>query len=282
MSKVPIVVDSTAYIPEDLIKKHNIHVIPQILTWEGQSLLDGVEITPEQFYKRLQSASEIPTTSQPSAGAFADFFKKVGEEADSIVAILVSDHLSGTLDSARSSVDLLENIQIEIVDSLSTSMGLGWIVLAAARAVEQGKSAVEVAQLSRDLVSKSRIIFVVDTLEYLHKGGRIGGAQRLMGSVLAIKPLLHLEDGRIEPLASVRTKKKAVEQMLDVIEEEIKDKKTVRMATVNALASEEAKELGKMLQARFQPFELLHAELSPAIGTHVGPGTIGVAYITED
>jgi len=282
MSKVPIVVDSTAYIPEDLIKKHNIHVIPQILTWEGQSLLDGVEITPEQFYKRLQSASEIPTTSQPSTGAFADFFKKVGEEADSIVAILVSDHLSGTLDSARSSVDLLENIQIEIVDSLSTSMGLGWIVLAAARAVEQGKSAVEVAQLSRDLVSKSRIIFVVDTLEYLHKGGRIGGAQRLMGSVLAIKPLLHLEEGRIEPLASVRTKKKAVEQMLDVIEEEIKDKKTVRMATVNALASEEAKELGKMLQARFQPFELLHAELSPAIGTHVGPGTIGVAYITED
>lgn len=282
MSKVPIVVDSTAYIPEDLIKKHNIHVIPQILTWEGQSLLDGVEITPEQFYKRLQSASEIPKTSQPSAGAFADFFKKVGEEADSIVAILVSDHLSGTLDSARSAVDLLENIQIEIVDSLSTSMGLGWIVLAAARAVEQGKSAVEVAQLARDLVSKSRIIFVVDTLEYLHKGGRIGGAQRLMGSVLAIKPLLHLEDGRIEPLASVRTKKKAVEQMLDVIEEEIKDKKTVRMATVNALASEEAKELGKMLQARFQPFELLHAELSPAIGTHVGPGTIGVAYITED
>ncbi|MCJ7659827.1 MAG: DegV family protein [Anaerolineales bacterium] len=282
MSKVPIVVDSTAYIPEDLIKKHHIHVIPQILTWEGQSLLDGVEITPEQFYKRLQSASEIPTTSQPSAGAFADFFKKVGEEADSIVAILVSDHLSGTLDSARSAVDLLENIQIEIVDSLSTSMGLGWIVLAAARAVEQGKSAVEVAQLARDLVSKSRIIFVVDTLEYLHKGGRIGGAQRLMGSVLAIKPLLHLEDGRIEPLASVRTKKNAVEQMLDVIEEEIKDKKTVRMATVNALASEEAKELGKMLQARFQPFELLHAELSPAIGTHVGPGTIGVAYITED
>lgn len=282
MSKVPIVVDSTAYIPEDLIKKHNIHVIPQIITWEGQSLLDGVDITPEQFYKRLQSASEIPKTSQPSAGAFADFFKKVGEEADSIVAILVSDHLSGTLDSARSAVDLLENIQIEIVDSLSTSMGLGWIVLAAARAVEQGKSAGEVAQLARDLVSKSRIIFVVDTLEYLHKGGRIGGAQRLMGSVLAIKPLLHLEEGRIEPLASVRTKKKAVEQMLDVIEEEIKDKKTVRMATVNALASEEAKELGKMLQARFQPFEFFHAELSPAIGTHVGPGTIGVAYITED
>ena len=103
-----------------------------------------------------------------------------------------------------------------------------------------------------------------------------------MGSVLSIKPLLHLEEGKIEPLASVRTKKKAVEQMLDVIAEEIKDKKTVHMATINALAYEEAKELGKMLQARFQPFELLHEELSPAIGTHVGPGTVGVAYITED
>ena len=282
MSKVAIVVDSTAYIPEDLIKKYNIHVIPLTVNWQDETLLDGVDITPEQFYKRLQSTSEIPTTSQPSAGAFADFYKKVGEEADSIVSIHISDHLSGTLDSARSAVDLVDNIQIEIVDSLSTSMGLGWIVLAAARAVEQGKSAEDVAQLARDLVSKSRIIFVVDTLEYLHKGGRIGGAQRLMGSVLSIKPLLHLEEGKIEPLASVRTKKKAVEQMLDVIAEEIKDKKTVHMATINALAYEEAKELGKMLQARFQPFELLHAELSPAIGTHVGPGTVGVAYITED
>jgi len=282
MSNVAIVVDSTAYIPEDLINKYNIHVIPLTLDWEGESLLDGVDITPEQFYKRLQSTSEIPTTSQPSAGAFADFLKKVSEEVDSIVAILISDHLSGTLDSARSAVELLDNIQIEIVDSLSTSMGLGWIVLAAARAVEQGKSAEDVAQLARDLVSKSRMIFVVDTLEYLHKGGRIGGAQRLMGSMLSIKPLLHLEDGRIEPLASVRTKKKAVEQMLNVIEEEIKNKKTVRMATVNALAPEAAKELGEILQARFKPTVLLQTEISPAIGTHVGPGTIGVAYIVED
>jgi DegV family protein with EDD domain len=282
MSKVAIVVDSTAYIPEDLIKKYNLHVIPLTVNWQDETLLDGVDITPPQFYKRLQSTSEIPTTSQPSAGAFADFFKKVAEEADSIVAIHISDHLSGTLDSARSAVDMLDNIQIEIVDSLSTSMGLGWIVLAAARAVEQGKSAEDVAQLARELVSKSRIIFVVDTLEYLYKGGRIGGAQRLMGSVLSIKPLLHLEEGKIEPLASVRTKKKAVEQMLDVIDEEIKDKKSVRMATFNALAPEEAKELGDMLQARFKPIELLHAELSPAIGTHVGPGTIGAAYIVED
>ena len=282
MSNVAIVVDSTAYIPEDLINKYNIHVIPLTLDWEGESLLDGVDITPEQFYKRLQSTSEIPTTSQPSAGALADFLKKVSEEVDSIVAILISDHLSGTLDSARSAVELLDNIQIEIVDSLSTSMGLGWIVLAAARAVEQGKSAEDVAQLARDLVSKSRMIFVVDTLEYLHKGGRIGGAQRLMGSMLSIKPLLHLEDGRIEPLASVRTKKKAVEQMLNVIEEEIKNKKTVRMATVNALAPEAAKELGEILQARFKPTVLLQTEISPAIGTHVGPGTIGVAYIVED
>lgn len=282
MSSIAIVVDSTAYIPERLIKKHKIHVIPQILQWEGESLLDGVDIKPDEFYKRLQSASEIPTTSQPSAGEFAEFLKKVSKKADGIVVILISDHLSGTLDSARSAVNMLDDIQVEIIDSQSTSMGLGWIALSAARAAEAGASFEEVTKLATELVAKSRIIFVVDTLEYLHKGGRIGGAQRLMGSMLSVKPLLNLEDGRIEPLASVRTKKKAIAQMLDVIEEEIKGKPIVRMAIVNALASEEASALEEKVQTQFNPVELLQVDISPVIGTHVGPGTVGVAYLVED
>ena len=282
MGKTAIVVDSTAYIPEKLIKDLNIHVIPLNLHMEKEDYKDGVDIQPDEFYTRLQSTSEIPTTSQPSAGEFAEFLKKIQKKADGIVIILISDHLSGTLDSARSAVNMLDDIQVEIIDSQSTSMGLGWIALAAARAAEQGKSVEEVAQLSRDLVSKSRIIFVVDTLEYLHRGGRIGGAKRLMGSMLSMKPLLHLVDGRIEPLESVRTKKKAIAQMLDVIAKEIKDKKIVRMATVNALAMEEAAKIGEELQKRFNPVELLHVDMSPVIGTHVGPGTVGVAYYTED
>jgi len=282
MSEIAIVVDSTADIPEDLIKNHNIPVIPHILRWGGENLLDGVDINPDEFYKRLQSTSEFPATSQPSAGEFAEFFKNVSENAESILAILISDHLSSTLDSAQSAADMLNDIPINIIDSRSTSMGLGFIVLAAAKAVESGYSFEDVTKLAQDLVPKARIKFVVDTLEYLHRGGRIGGAERLMGTMLSLKPLLHLEDGRIEPLATFRTKRKAIAQMLAVIGDEIKDMKTVHMATVNAMALKEASEIGEQLQERFNPVELLHVNMSPVIGTHVGPGTVGVSYLVED
>ena len=281
MSNIAIVVDSTAYIPEELIKKYKIHVIPQILHWEDYSFLDGVDIKPTDFYQRLQVASSIPTTSQPSAGEFADFIKEVSEKADSVLAILISEHLSGTVDSACSAKNMLPDIEFEIIDSRSTSMGLGWIALTAAKVAEQGKSFNEVSRLAQSLVSKSRIVFVVDTLEYLHKGGRIGGAKRLMGSMLSVKPLLHLQDGRIEPLASPRTKQKAITQMLDIIEGEIKEKENVQMAIVNALAEDEALNLAEIIQTRFNPVELIQADMSPVIGTHVGPGTVGVAWLTK-
>ena len=281
MSNIAIIVDSTAYIPEELIKKYKIHVIPQILHWNRKNFLDGVDIKPVDYYQRLQIASEIPTTSQPSAGEFADFIKEVNKKADSILAILISDKLSGTLDSAYSAKDMLPGIQIEIVDSMSTSMGLGWIALASAKAAEQGKPFEQVVKLAKSLVPKSRMIFVVDTLEYLHKGGRIGGAKRLMGTVLSVKPLLHLQDGRIEPLASPRTKQKAITQMLDIIEDEIKGNENVRMAVINALAQEDAANLMEVIQRRFNPIELIKADMSPVIGTHVGPGTVGVAWLPD-
>jgi DegV family protein with EDD domain len=280
MSNIAIVVDSTAYIPEELVKKYKIHVIPQILNWGEHSFLDGIDIKPTDFYQRLQVAADIPTTSQPSAGDFFEFLKKVNKKAENILAILISDQLSGTLDSACSAREMLPGANIEIVDSMSTSMGLGWIALAAARAAEEGKSFEEVGQLAQSLIPKSRIVFVVDTLEYLHKGGRIGGAKRLMGSLLSVKPLLHLQGGRIEPLASPRTKEKAIAQMLDIIEGEVKDKTRVHMAIINALAQEDAASLMEIVQSRFNPVELFQADMSPVISTHVGPGTVGVAWLS--
>ena len=282
MDEIAIVVDSTAYIPEKLIKEHNIHVIPVYLHMEGEDYRDGVDISPDEFYRRLQSTSDVPTTSQPSIGEFENFFREMGKKADSILAIFISDELSGSLDSAHSAVDLIQDIPITIVDSRSTSMGLGFIVLAAARAIKSGKNLEETTKLTRDLIPKTKLMFVVDDLKYLHRGGRIGGAKRLMGSLLSMKPILHLLNGRIEPFESVRTKKKALSRMLDVIEEDLKDKKSVRMATFNALAADEASYLEEQLRIRFNPDELLFTEMSPAIGNHVGPGTFGVAYYTED
>ena len=279
--KVAIIVDSTASIPLEFVEKYNIHVIPQILNWEGQSYRDNVDIVPEAFYTRLTTAREMPTTSQPSAGEFYEFFSKLAESYESIVAVFLSEPLSGTQASARAARDMMPDFPIEIVDSQSTVMGLGFMVLAAARAAADGADFMAVAEAARALVDKMRIVFVVDTLEFLHRGGRIGGAKRFVGSMLAIKPLLHLVEGKIEPLASVRTKRKAVQHMYDLVEEAVEGQKQVHMSVMNALAAEEAASIAEELQRRIAPQELIMTELSPVIGTHVGPGTLVVAYYAD-
>lgn len=279
--KVAIVVDSTAFIPPELVAQYNIHVVPQILNWAGQSYRDNVDIKSDEFYTRLKTAKEMPTTSQPSAGEFHEFFSKLAESYESILAILISEPLSGTQASARAARNMMPEFPIEIVDSRSTAMGLGFMVLAAARAVENGADYQAAAEAARALKDGMHIVFVVDTLEFLHRGGRIGGAKRFVGSMLSIKPLLHLMDGKIEPLASVRTKKKAIEHMYKLIEDDMQGKDRVHMAVMNALAPEEAEQIGKELEARIKPQELMVTKLSPVIGAHVGPGTVGVIYYAE-
>ena len=279
--KVAIVVDSTAFIPPDLVEKYNLHVIPLIVNWEGEGYRDNIDIKPDEFYTRLKTAKEMPTTSQPSAGEFHDLFSKLAESYESILAIVISNELSGTLASAKAARDMMPDFPIELVDSRNTAMALGFMVLAAARAVENGADYKEAAEVARSLVDKMRLIFVLDTLEFLHRGGRIGSAQRFIGSMLAVKPLLHVLDGKVEPLASVRTKRKAVKHMLDVFEEEVKGKSNVRAVVLNTLARGEAEEVAEEVKRRINPVEFFITDLSPVIGTHVGPGAVGVIYYTE-
>lgn len=280
-TKVAIVTDSTANLPVDVIKEHNIYVIPQILNWEGNSLLDQIDISTEEFYQRLPQSKDLPKTSQPAPGQFTEHFEKVAEGAESIVAIFVSEYLSGTLQSAHLGAEAMGDYPIEIVDSRSVSLGLGLLVVAAARYAAEGHDYKEVAAYVRQLVPRLRVMFVVDTLEYLHKGGRIGGAKRLVGSVLSIKPVLHLEDGKIEPLASIRTKNKAIEHMLDVVLEEMRGKKKVHAGVIHARAAEDALYIADRVRSEAAPDELLINELTPVIGANVGPGVVGMGYFTE-
>jgi fatty acid kinase fatty acid binding subunit len=277
-AKVAIVVDSTAYIPPTLVAQYNIHVIPQILNWEGSSLRDDIDIKPDAFYARLATAKEMPTTSQPSAGEFHEFFSKVAETAESIVAILISQSLSGTQASAQAAASMMEDYPIEIVDSQSTTMGLGYMVLTAARAIENGADYKVAAETARAMVADMRVLFVLDTLEFLHRGGRIGGAQRLIGSMLSIKPILHLVKGKIEPLASVRTKKKALAHLLQVAATEMAGKSNIKAAVIHAAAANDAQKLHDQLKQKINPAELHIVELSPVIGAHVGPLALGVIY----
>ena len=279
MSRIAVVTDSTAYLPPELVAQYGIYVMPQQLIWGDETFLDGVTMDPPTFYERLSRSADIPTTSQASAGEFADLFAEAARNADGIVGVFISTELSGTVASALTARESLPHLPIEVVDSRSTTMGLGFVALAAARAAAKGRGLAEVATAARELVPRVNVFFVVETLEYLHQGGRIGGASRLLGSALRIKPLLHLTGGRIDALGRVRTKRKAVERMLEVMAGRVGDA-PVHAAVIHANAPEEATRLREQVRERFPYTELHLVELSPVIGTHVGPGTVGVAFYT--
>ena len=278
MSKVAIVTDSTGYIPKELIKQYNIVVIPLYVIWDGEELKDDIDITPTEFYNRLQNSSTMPSTSQPTPADFQEVFARLHKDGYDILSILISSDLSGTVSSAEQAKKALPDATIEIFDSRSTSMELGFHTLAAARAAAEGKSLSECVSAAEKARANSGIIFAVDTLEFLHRGGRIGGANRYLGTILNIKPLLVVEDGKIEPLEKVRTKKKAQKRVADIVTERLQGKSNIRLAALNANAEAEAQSLIKMTAARLDVVENIIAEVSPVIGTHVGPGTVGLAY----
>ena len=281
MSGIAIVTDSTAYIPPELVRKYGLHVAPQILIWGEETLRDGIDIQPDEFYARLKTAKTMPTTSQVTIAYFKELFEKVAGEGRQILAVLISSKLSGTISSAVQAKELVPQAKIEIVDSMSTAMALGFQVLAAARAAEAGRSFAEVTDVARGAAAHTGIVFAVDTLEFLHRGGRIGGASRLLGTALNLKPVLELNDGRIEPIEKIRTKAKARARLLDIVEERVKGKGNLRLATVHAGVKAEATELLEQAVARLKPIETIVAEASPVVGNHAGPGTVGLAYSTD-
>jgi DegV family protein with EDD domain len=281
MTRMAFVTDSTAYLPEALRSKHDIRVAPQVLIWGEETLLDGIDIQPSQFYERLKTAQVMPKTSQATVAAFHGIFEPLVAEGRPILALLISTKLSGTIQSAELAKANFPHARIEIVDSESAAMAMGFQVLAAARAAEQGKSFDEVVALAREAKKHTGVLLVVDTLEFLHRGGRIGGANRFLGTALSIKPLLEVREGRIEPLERVRTKSKAVARLLDVLEERIAGHGNIRLAVLHAAAEQEAREMLNAAAERLKPVETVFSEVSPVVGAHIGPGTLGMCYSVE-
>ena len=279
--KIVVVTDSSAYIPEQAVGDLNIPVIPLWVLWDEEHLRDGVDIDPPTFYRRLRGAQTFPTTSQPSAGEFEAFFRQAGSGADAVVGVFLSSKLSGTVANAQAAQAQLPDLTTRVVDSLSTSMGLGFIVLAAARAAAANASLDEVVAAAEAMRGRVHLLFAVDTLEYLHRGGRIGGAKWLMGTALNIKPLLHLTDGVIEPLAQVRSKRKAIAQMLEVAEGRLGGKRMAQAAVLDVDSPEEGDAVAAQIRERFGVPTVYRTTVSPAIGTHAGPGTVGMAFYAE-
>lgn len=282
MSKVALVTDSTAYIPLELCEGNPIHYVPLQVIWGEATYRDGVDIQPADFYKRLQNTKVMPSTSQPSPAAFASIYQNLLDEGFEILSIHISQKLSGTIDSATQAKQNFPGKPIEIVDSETTSMAMGFQVLKAAKAAAEGASLQECRALVEHTRKNSGILFAVNTLEFLRRGGRIGGAAAFLGTALNLKPILELRDGRIEAEDRVRTMSKAIDRLLNLFEERIGGRRPIQIACVHALAEEEAKVLLERARQRFGSEEVTHAvvsPVSPVLGTHTGPGCMGLAYL---
>jgi len=280
---IKVVTDSTAYLPQDFIEQHDIRVVPLNVLFGAQNYSEGVDIGYDQFYRMLAEAADLPTTSQPAAGDFVTVYSELVEAGHEIISIHISSGISGTVDSALAARNMLSDPdRVSVVDSLSASIGLELIVRTALDAIDAGRSRGEIATLLEQLSRQLRIYFVVDTLEYLHKGGRIGGASALLGTMLQFKPILFLKDGKIEPFGKVRTKRKAVARLLDIVEEKVAGQPIGMIGVTHALVPDEAETLAEKLRQRLGCSECHVSQTGPVIGTHTGPGLLGVAVYTTN
>jgi len=281
MSRTIILTDSTAYLPKELCQKHEIEVIPLVVIWDEEVLKDGVDIQPDEFYKRLSASKSMPTTSQVTVPEMEAVFKKLLDKGDSVLGLFLSSKLSGTVQAAEKAREGMGKAgeRIAVVDSLSTTMALGWQVLRVAKAAQAGESLENCKKAAEQARDNSGVLFVVETLEFLRRGGRIGGAQALLGTTLNIKPVLEMQEGRIESVEKIRTKTKALQRMLELTVERIGTRTPVRVAAAHANAEAEARALLEQATQALHPVETLCCPLSPVIGTHSGPGTIALPYL---
>lgn len=281
MSKIAIVTDSTSYIPTDIVKKHNIMVAPQVLIWDDKTYRDGIDIQSAEFFARLKTSKTMATTSQVSVADMQGIFQGLVEKDFEVIGIFISSKLSGTIQSAMQAKDLMEAAgrKVTVIDSNSTAMALGFQVLTVARAAQDGANLKDCLALAEKARESTGVFFAVDTLEFLHRGGRIGGAQRFLGTLLNMKPILAVQDGRVEGLERVRTKNKTHERVLELVLENTRGKSPVRIATLHANAPEDARNLLAKAEKELSPAESIFAEVSPVVANHAGPGTVGLAYM---
>lgn len=280
MSKIALVTDSTSSMPQELVDQYGIIVAPQVLIWGNETFEDGVDIMPGEFYRRLAKASVMPSTSQVTVAKFLEIYQHLLDQDYQILSILISTKLSGTINSAVQAKAMLPtDAPIEIVDSNSTAMGMGFHLLAVARAIQQGANLAECVALAHKAIDHTGIFFAVDTLEFLHRGGRIGGAKRFLGTALNIKPILEVRDGRVEAAEQVRTRRKSLSRIVELAMKHIGGRTPVRLASLHANAPEDAKIVLDEATEKLNPVETYFSEVSPVIGANAGPGVVGLVFM---
>lgn len=283
MGRIAIVTDSTADLTPELAQAHDISVIPLNVHWGEETYLDGITLDIPTFYRMLQERQDFPMTSQPSVGDFMTFFQRVAERynADTIVGVFLSSLLSGTIASAVQAKAEMQDLHIEIHDARSVSMGVGFQALAAARANQSGASLEEILQTVTKVRTRMELLIALNTLEYLHRGGRIGGAARLLGTLLNFKPMLTMEGGKIDALGKARSRRKSLESLVAEAQKRLAGRPPAELAVMHTPDDPDVAQLQDMINERLQPRRVYTGLLSPVLGTHGGPSAIGLIFYTE-
>lgn len=278
MGLVKILTDSTADLPAPLVSQYGIEVIPLKVIFEDKIYRDTIDITNKEFYEKLAAARVLPRTSQPSPGEFQELYEELTADGSTVISIHISAKMSGTIQSAVLAKNRLPDRDIRVIDSRQVSMALGLVVLAAAKAARQGKSPDEIELAAIEVANKVRTYFVVDSLENLEKGGRIGKASAFLGNMLNIKPVLTIEDGVVSAFEKIRGKSRAMDRIVEVVKDYEKDRGISYCTLLHANAVDDAVELHKKLISRLDSLEHIIGEIGAVVGTHAGAGTIGIIF----
>jgi DegV family protein with EDD domain len=283
MSKVSIVTDSVASIPETLLEKLKINIVPYFIHWGEDTYRDLVTIHRKSFYLQLAAAKFPPKTANPSPGDYSKIYQEIAQAGTTeIVSIHMTSKGSGAYQAALAGKNLvlekLPELKIEVIDTLNVSMCQGWMVIEAARNALAGMSLPNIVEQVKSMIPFTKMLQTADTLKYLYMGGRIGKAKHLLGSALKIMPIIGMNDGLIVPLGLARTRTRVYQMIIDKIEVIVGQQGKIKIAFVHAAAKDEAQNLKLMVEDRLTCVDSIVAELSPALGAHTGPGTVGVCY----
>ncbi len=281
-NNIAVVVDSTTTMPEGYLSGLEIKSAPAIIIWGEEELRDGIDIQADEFYARLATAKEMPSTSQATPVMFKQLYDELGAKGFEILTVTISSKLSGMYASAVQAKDMMTNATIEVVDSFTAAMCVGLSLGRVYEAIKQGANLEKCRQVVEHALENTGVLLTVDTLDYLHRGGRIGGAQKFLGSALQLKPILEVTDGGFEGLEKVRTRRKALDRLVDLTIERIGGRRPVEIAAMHANAESVAQELIQKMHDRIEIAASYVTAVSPAVGVHLGPGTVGIVFMAGE
>ncbi|VXC15757.1 fatty acid kinase fatty acid binding subunit A [Bacillus sp. 349Y] len=276
--KTAIVTDSTAYIPKELRDQLDIYMIPLSVIIGGETYQEEVDITASQFFEEVRSSDRLPTTSQPPVGQFVELFEKLSHDYDAVISIHLSSGISGTYQGAVQAGEMVSGIEVYPYDSEISCMVQGFYVLEGAKLSREGRDAKEIVSLLDEMKETVRAYFMVDNLTHLQRGGRLSNAQAIIGSLLQVKPLLHFVDKVIIPFEKIRTRKKALKRVENLLGEAVSDGGRYQASVIHANREEEALEWKAQLEEQFPNVEFNVSYFGPVIGTHLGEGSMGMGW----